>query len=216
MEPTANIQTSSWAWRVRTGQRWLSEWVELHTQGWNVPEVDLPEWSLPDGLGRVLFWLLVAIASVAIGLYLARALPRWWSLLQPWRRAGVNRTTQVGEVSSTPESWVRRALQMQPQGQYGEACRALYMALLQHWNDVQAIPFDSSRTDGEYLQLVDRLLLPREACRTLISTHERLSFAGAIASANDYQLCYTAYQLATASEDADNPNPAVPPAGDIS
>lgn len=207
MEFAATIERTNWTWRIRTGQRWLSEWIELHTQGWNVPEVDLPGWELPNGLGRVLFWVLVIAAACLLGVYFVRLGLRWWHTFQPWRRAGVHRTTAIGDAASTPESWLRRALQMQPRGQYGEACQALYMSLLQYWSDRELIPFDASRTDGEYLGLIDRLDLPREACRKLIGTHERLSFAGAIASADDYQQCYAAYQLVTTPPDSDSPDP---------
>ncbi|MEG3972103.1 MULTISPECIES: hypothetical protein [unclassified Microcoleus] len=49
---------------------------------------------------------------------------------------------------------------LQQQGKYRQACRCLYMALLQRLNDAGTVVYQPRRTDGEYLQLIQQLPQP--------------------------------------------------------
>jgi hypothetical protein len=88
---------------------------------------------------------------------------------------------------------------MQRQGNYREACRSLYMALLQKLDEAQVIPQQASRTDGEYLQQIETLYVRSRLSdvapyRTLILTHEQLCFGNTEISDAEFRDCQQAYQ----------------------
>ncbi|MEG4349975.1 DUF4129 domain-containing protein [Microcoleus sp. LAD1_D3] len=62
---------------------------------------------------------------------------------------------------------------MQQQGKYRQAYRCFYMALLQRLNDAGTVVYQPSRTDGEYLQLIEQLPQPAPY-ETLIKIHQQL------------------------------------------
>jgi hypothetical protein len=67
------------------------------------------------------------------------------------------------------------------------------MAMLQRLNDSGLAPHHSSRTDGEYLQLVQQLSQP-QPYQTLIMTHQRLCFSNAEVSSAVFEQCQQAYR----------------------
>ncbi|WP_204368606.1 DUF4129 domain-containing protein [Neosynechococcus sphagnicola] len=98
-----------------------------------------------------------------------------------------------------PASWLQAAQAFYRQGNYREACRALYLATLQQLHETHLIPHQASRTDGEYLQLVEALymtaVLPHiQPLQTLIQTHERSHFSPDPISRQEYDGCWQAYQ----------------------
>lgn len=93
----------------------------------------------------------------------------------------------------TVAEWLKRSRTAHQQRDYREACRALYMAALQRLNDAHSIPQEASRTDGEYLHLV-QTLRPSHAYQMLIHTHERLCFSQTAISAETFDRCWQAYQ----------------------
>jgi len=76
---------------------------------------------------------------------------------------------------------------------YRQACRCLYMALLQRLDDAGTVVYQPSRTDGEYLQLIQQLPQP-VPYETLIRIHEQLYFGNTEADASTFEQCQQAYQ----------------------
>ena len=68
------------------------------------------------------------------------------------------------------------------------------MAALQRLSEQSLISQQLSRTDGEYLNLLQNLPLP-QPYQVLIQTHERLQFDRFSASAELYAECWRAYQM---------------------
>jgi hypothetical protein len=99
--------------------------------------------------------------------------------------------TQNSEVLIA--NWLQRSQKFQQQGNYREACLCLYKAMLQRLNDTGIVKDQPSRTDGEYLQLVQQLPQP-QPYQTLLITHQKLCFSNAEASPSLFDECQQAYR----------------------
>ncbi|HIK53931.1 MAG TPA: DUF4129 domain-containing protein [Synechococcales cyanobacterium M55_K2018_004] len=190
---SGKFEETSFNWQLQQWQRQFGEWFERTFQGINLPRGQSEDWQLPSWVSQGLFWLLLG-ALAGWGLWQLYKLMRLYLTQLQWNREtppalGV----QAPEQPLTVAAWVERSRLARQQGNYRDACRALYMGALQHLNDAGLIPQQRSRTDGEYLALVQQL--PQAAAyRTLIHTHERLCFSDAVISLEDCDRCQRAYQ----------------------
>lgn len=188
-----NFDENSLGWQLQQlGQR-VGEWIEARFSQ-NAPNLpQTPNWSFPTWILEVMFWAIVLSAALWLGWQLIRLLvPYWWTRSQA-QNARQLRQAALKEEARSVAGWIRQMQEFQRQGNYREACRALYMAMLQRLNDTKLVPHQSSRTDGEYWQIVQPL--PQsQAYQTLIRTHERLCFGDGVVSADVFNRCQRAYQ----------------------
>lgn len=181
-------------WQIQQTQQRVSEWLELQFMR-DAP--DLPQGSfptLPAWLGWSIFWFVFALA-VAWLLWLSIQL--FWPDVQRWLNGGSIRSPSLLSRPQVPTTnaaeWLKRSQQHQKNGNYGEACRALYMAMLEHLHDHDDIPRKLSRTDGEYQTCVQHLPQP-DPYQLLLQVHEQLYFGSADISADVFRQCQQAYQ----------------------
>jgi hypothetical protein len=188
---TITYQKTSLSWQFQKLSQRVKEWVILHLGQWNP---DLP--NIPDGsfasLGlRILFWLLVAAFVVWCSWLLYRLVIKIWPV-EGDIQIGRSQTHSARNLPQSVTDWLKVAQSAQQQGNYPEAGRALYMAMIAQLNETRLIPDDRSRTDGEYQQLVAQL--PQaEAYQILIKTHEELQFGNGRLSLEGFQRCQRAY-----------------------
>ena len=179
-------------WQLQQlGQR-VGEWIEAQfsRNSPNLPQP--PNWLFPIGVLEVMFWAIVLSATLLLGWQLVRLLAPYWMRSQT-QGARQPRKAASKEEERSVAGWIRQMQEFQRQGNYREACRALYMAMLQRLNDTKLVPHQSSRTDGEYWQVVQPL--PQsQAYQTLIRTHEQLCFGDGVVSADVFNRCQRAYQ----------------------
>jgi Domain of unknown function (DUF4129) len=186
---SGSFEKNSPEWQLHLLQQRLGEWLERLFGA--TDRARLPNWSLPEWIMRLLFWV---IAGLLIG-WLSWQV---YQLARPYFRAmTITQTGQSDRRSAgsplTVAAWLQRSRTFAQQGNYREACRALYMAALQRLNDAEPIPHEPSRTDGEYLQIVQAL--PRSApYQVLIRTHEQLCFDNADISVDAFDRCQQAYR----------------------
>lgn len=187
----AGFQRNNLDWQLQQLGRRINEWLEWQFRG--VDDASLPNTTLAPWFLETLFWLLVS--SIVIGL-------TWqlWIGLRPYLAKQRQRPRQGrrSPVSQTPvqvslEEWLRRAQQYQHQGNYAQACRALYMAMLQRLQDRQRLPQQPGLTDGEFLQVVQTFSSPAPY-QVLITTHEQVCFSDRPISAETLSRCQQAYQ----------------------
>ncbi len=189
-------EKTNWHWQLSQFSQRIGEWLEYQISQWNVsvPKLSLPQWSeIPwlQTLLETLLWLLVALFTFWMARELWRQFgPYWYSWLA--NRAGKTTQEQKTKPLSTADLW-ERSQEFSRQNNYGEACRYLYLAMLQRLHDQQIVPHKSSRTDGEYLQLV-QLSKVSQPYETLITTHEQLCFGHKSISQINYEQCQQAYQ----------------------
>ena len=189
-------EKTNWNWQLSVLQQKVGEWVEYQL---SKLQIDLPQ--LPDGwsidgfwlkLLTWLFWLLLSLFLVWVGW-------RLWREFSPYVYAWLSEVnTNSGEKISTSllsaSGWLEKSQQLSRQGNYSEAIRCLYLAMLQNLNDTSIAPHQPSRTDGEYLQLLQTSVTPIQPYETLITTHEQLCFGNTNIGGDNYQQCREAYQ----------------------
>lgn len=184
------FEKTSFDWQLQRVQMQISEWFErlfYPPQG-----VKVPNWSLPEGLLRILFWG-IAIALVAwAGWQLYRLVAPYWH-----NRVLANRklTTKPEAVAKqmTEAQWLERSRSLAQQGNFREACRALYHAALQKLDESGMVPAQLSLTDGEYLNCVQILPNPRPY-QALIRVHEQLCFSTTPITQETFTRCQQAYR----------------------
>lgn len=194
MTLATEFQRTSPGWVFQREARRVSEWLDLLLFGGDRTLNDyIPDWTIPEWLLKTIFWVFtVSFATWAIW-QLYRLLAPY---INEWRFARndyVTVGTPVLESSTSVEEWLRRSHTAQQQGNYREACRALYMAALQKLNDAELIRQQSSRTDGEYLSLLSELPQP-QPYEELVRVHELLCFGDRPITAETYQRCQRAFQ----------------------
>ncbi|HEY9691551.1 MAG TPA: DUF4129 domain-containing protein [Oculatellaceae cyanobacterium] len=193
---TEEFEKTNLGWRLQQLQQQLGEWIELQFTKRNIPDWSIPEWLknllFHSWLSKAVFWGIVAFLVTWIGWQLWRV---WGSSLSALpgklRNLDQQSTNKVREL--TVSDWLKRSQTFQRQGNYSEACRCLYMAMLQQLNDTGIVPHQPSRTDGEYLQLIQDL--PEYGSyETLLTTHQQLCFGNAEISTAEFEQCQQAYR----------------------
>jgi hypothetical protein len=151
-----------------------------------------PDWVLPEWLLRSLFWVILFALLGWLGWQFFPLLKHYLHQLIPTRfEVKGGQQNQEGVLPAAP--WLRRSHTYARQGNYREACRCLYQAALQHLDDTRLVPQEQSRTNGEYLTLLQTVPDPRPF-RVLFQTHEQLCFSNTPISAEDFDHCERAYQ----------------------
>lgn len=189
------FEKTSFAWQLQQWQQQLWEWIELKI---SQNQLNLPRVGLSSRLikllwpfFKVLSWLILGLVVIWLGWQL-------WLIFRPYIYSlgfeldnSSNKSTPHSEM--TVGDWWRRSQQSYRQGNYTEATRCLYMAMLQKLHDTRSIPHQSSRTDGEYRQLTESLPHQR-AYQVLLNTHEHLCFGNTDISLETFEDCQQAYQ----------------------
>ncbi|MEM6449605.1 MAG: DUF4129 domain-containing protein [Cyanobacteria bacterium P01_D01_bin.105] len=194
-------RTSSLSWQAGQLVRRFREWLEYRLSQLDIDGPDLPklpDWSIPEIVQQLLFWGLIIALGAWLAFLLYRALEQpirdWLERTQGWTTLG-DRPQTLGQDRSA-QYWWQQAQTLAKQGNYTDACKALYRATLQQLHDGQIVSHDASRTDGEYLVGIGRSIqtsVPRPY-QLLIGTHERLVFGVAEASGEMFKRCSLAYQ----------------------
>jgi hypothetical protein len=193
-----SFDKTSFGWQFQQLQQRVGEWLEVRlspalTQAANSIGVP-PDWV----------WdLLLKIAWLIFGLVMAWVMWQIYKLLRPYILSLIvsNRTGSLDSLMAedgdrqaySVADWLREVQQLQSEGKYGDACRALYMALLLRLSDAELIASQASRTDREYLKLLQKI--PQsQPCQLLIATHEQLWFGNTTVSSETFDRCQQAYE----------------------
>lgn len=179
-------------WQIQQAQQWVSEWLELQFMN-DAPDLHrgtLP--ILPNWLGWGIFWLVFALALAwllwAVAQLFLPDMKRWLD-----RGPAMMGTAKPPEKLMGSAEWLRRSHQWQQKGDYAEACRALYMAMLETLHEKDAVPRKLSRTDGAYQDCVQQFATPAPY-QLLLRIHEQLYFGSEDISRETFQRCQQAYQ----------------------
>ncbi|PSB17852.1 DUF4129 domain-containing protein [Phormidesmis priestleyi ULC007] len=188
-----SFDKNSLGWQLQQLAQRVGEWIEARfpQNSPNLPQI--PNWSFPTWLLEAMFWAIVLSATLWLSWQLVRLLAPYWAGSSAQDAKWQLHKSASKEEERSVAGWIRQMQEFQRQGNYREACRALYMAMLQRLNDTKLVPHQFSRTDGEYLQVVQPL--PQsQAYQTLIRTHEQLCFGDGVISADVFNRCQRAYQ----------------------
>ncbi|NJK54205.1 MAG: DUF4129 domain-containing protein [Leptolyngbyaceae cyanobacterium SU_3_3] len=190
----AAFEKTNFDWQLQQLSRRVGEWIELRLTGSRLPNVpNSPQWWFPENFLQISFWAIVVFASIWLGWQVWRLASAYLDSANSPAARWRNRSEEIAERDRTLADWMRQMQEYQRQGNYPEACRALYMAMLQHLNDTKLLPHQLSRTDGEYLKIVQQF--PQaQAYQTLIRTHEQLCFGNVAISSEELGICQRAYR----------------------
>ncbi|MBW4563040.1 MAG: DUF4129 domain-containing protein [Mojavia pulchra JT2-VF2] len=195
---TDAFEKTSWNWQLSQLQKQVGEWLEYQFSQFQSALPQWPqEWAISPWLGKllnVLFWF-------SLGLLLVWVIWRLWREFGPyvysWLSRGGNHTRSKSQINSSElsiASLLARSQELYHQGNYREACRYLYLAILQRLHDAGVVPHKPSRTDGEYLQLLSSSVMSIQPYETLITIHEQLCFSDAEILPENYEQCQQAYR----------------------
>jgi len=186
------FQKTDFNWQLQQFFRQVGEWIELRfpqVQPLNLP--DAPNWGFPSWWLEAGFWTIIGLFVLWLGFQIYLAVRSYLTRNQAQMAKFLDRRS-TAEKELTIAGWVKTAQEFQQQGNYREASRALYMAMLQRLNETKLIPGDQSRTDREYSRLV-QLLPQSESYQMLLETHELLYFSNAPISAEMFDRVQKAY-----------------------
>ncbi|KST64331.1 DUF4129 domain-containing protein [Mastigocoleus testarum] len=194
----SGYEKSNWGWVLSQWQKQIGEWIQYQLQRF---DRTLPNWSPNWSISKNFVDFLGILYWIILGLFFIWVIWRLWREFSPYIYAWLAderfSPEQNGE-KSTPdlsvESLISRSQSLYRQGNYSEACRCLYVAMLQKLHEKKILRHKSSRTDGEYLQLLQLSVTPMQPYETLITTHEQLCFNNAEIQAENYQQCQQAYR----------------------
>ncbi|OWY68828.1 hypothetical protein B7486_24205 [cyanobacterium TDX16] len=189
----SEFEKKSIGWQLSQLQQQVGEWLELQTMrlNKNIPQLPegIPSW-LVEGL-KAISWIAAFALLLWLVRYVWRRLESYFIELKTRRAVGGKTTSRTSEMPV--EAWLKRSQTYFDRGNYREACRCLYMATLQLLHERAIVRHQPSRTDREYLQLVQQL--PQsQSYRTLITTHEQLCFSDSEVLSETFERCQQAYR----------------------
>lgn len=189
-----SYETTTLGWQLtKLGQRaW--EWIELQwSRGGDTSTSPPASVAIPNWLISTAFWMVLVVLLAWLGWQFYQILIPYWTRRSSRLRRSAPRQTSRPNHPLRMADWWTRSQQYQQRGDYREACRALYMAMLHHLSDRHLIVTDESLTDGDYRRLVQHLPNPH-LYQLLISTHELLYFGEEAVSPERWERCRQAYQ----------------------
>lgn len=194
-----SFEKNNLGWQLYQLRQRLGEWWELKTSQ-TLSNMSLPSWITSPILEKVikaLFWGI-------LGLLVTWLVWQLWQVLHPYlynlknQRSQLTNSATTSVRESSVADWLQRSQKFQQQGNYREACICLYRAMLQRLNDRGIAEHQPSRTDGEYLKVVQQL--PQSnPYQTLLTIHQQLCFSRAEASPRMFEQCQQAYRDIEAS-----------------
>ncbi len=200
---TVSFQENSPGWQFELGKQQLQEWWELKI---SEIEIDPPDLSIFDSplirLGiKFILWSLITIILVwltwQLWLLLRPLINNWRRQQQQFKRSQIGFPNQI-QAQLSPQEWLAKARQHYQEQNYRQGIFCLYQGILQYLSDHEIINTLSSRTDGEYLKLIQQLNLKQFlSYQLLFSTHEKLCFSDLFSSATLFDQCEQAYQVIT-------------------
>ncbi len=190
--PPPNFEKTNPAWDLRLWQQRSSEWFERILSSWqpsdspDTPNPVRPP-TIPAQLWTVIFWLLVLALVTTIVWNLYPIVHRALTKSQPERPL----TSSPKPIDRTQNEWLQQAKKAQSQGDYTQACRALYLAMITKLQDQTLLSKDPSLTNGEYRHL---LKTRSPAYRTLINAHDESLYTDRPITQDRYAECDRAYR----------------------
>lgn len=202
----ASFQENSPGWQFELVRQKLEEWWEFKI---SQVEINSPNLSIFDSpfiqsAIKFILWSLIAVILVWVTWQL-------WLLLRPiindWRRQkqrlkGSQYLKEPIQPQLSPQQWLTKAREYYLEQNYRQGIFCLYQGILQYLGDRKIIDNLSSRTDGEYLKIIQQLKLARfVSYKLLFSTHEQLCFSSLFPSATMFDRCEKAYHEITTNQD---------------
>ncbi len=201
-----SFKENSPGWQVELGKQKFQEWWEFNLSKLenNTREISWFDSPLIQLVIKIILWSLIAGILVWLTWQI-------WLLFRPmiknWRkqRQQYERSLLENQVATqlSPQEWLDRAQQYYQQQNYRQGILCLYQGILQYLSTREEDNRElggiiSSRTDREYLKLIQQLNLQQLlSYKLLFLTHEQLCFSNLFPSASLFEECQAAYYKIT-------------------
>jgi hypothetical protein len=182
-------EKTSWRWQLEQLQQQLGEWVEVRLRS-NDRDLNfdfIPKWLWPLLVNLV--WLTLAGLAIWFGYRVIYPYLQQWL----WRKQQTTSELVQPVQVFTVNELLAKSQQFQRAGDYTQASRWLYLAMLQRLNDANLIPHQDSRTDREYIQALSTVPIVNVG-EILVSIHEQLHFGDRQIASADFDRCQQAYR----------------------
>ena len=194
------FKQNSLGWRSHLLEQRIQEWWEFQSSRLADNTPDVPILDLDAEWLRLFVKILLWSITAAILVWLTWQL---WLLFRPYVRTWQKQQQQSRQLSNQQtvielsiNEWLERSQDFQKQRDYRQAIFCLYQAMLQQLSDRGIIPNLSSRTDREYLKLIQQSQIsPAQSYQLLLNTHEQLCFTDQDADESLWQQCQQAFNL---------------------
>jgi len=191
-----DFEQNNAAWQFQQWQQQAGESIERQLRRF-FNGLKLPHWNLPDepmfsSIGETIQTILTFMLILAVLWLIWRIALRFIPYFKRWQQQSRPLKSAKSPVISS-QQWVLRSQTFQQQGDYYQACRCLYLAMIQQLHDRRLIPDQPSRTDEEYRLLVWRLSQP-DSYESLLQIHQLLTFSDRPATLQLFNQCQQAYQ----------------------
>ena len=189
----SNFEKTNPAWDLRLWQQQTGEWIEKTLASWqpsdglkapqaiHPPEISTQVWT-------AIFWLLVVLLITLILWNLYPLVDRYLARSRP-----PIPTPAPPAIDRSQNEWLQHAKQAQSQGDYTQACRALYLAMVKKLQDQSLLSTDPSLTNGEYRAILKTRSRP-QPYRTLINAHDESIYTDRPLTQDHYAECDRAYR----------------------
>ncbi|TAE54338.1 MAG: DUF4129 domain-containing protein [Nostocales cyanobacterium] len=195
---TEAFEKTNWSWQFYLFQMRVGEWLDYQFSRFQKSLPKLPSgWEISPEMWyllNILFWVILAVFVIWV---IWRLWQEFGTYIYAWLAKLDNFQISDKNVSYRQLSsniLIKKAQEFYQQSNYREACRYLYLAMLQQLHEKAIAPQQPSRTDGEYLQLLNSKTNAIQPYETLITTHEKLCFSDQQILPENYQQCEQAYQ----------------------
>jgi hypothetical protein len=182
-------EKTSWRWQLEQLQQQLGEWIEVKLR---FDDRDLNFDLFPPWLGPLLIRLVWLILAGVVLWFGYRVIYPYWQQWVQQNRQPKSDLVQPVQVLTVGEL-LEKSQQFQRQGDYTQASRWLYLAMLQRLNDADLIPHQFSRTDREYIDVLSTVPIVNVG-EVLVSIHEQLHFGNRQIAIEDFDRCQQAYR----------------------
>ena len=191
---SGSFQKDSWGWRWHKLSQRMGEWLDFQPSH--------GETEVPDSLGalnwswiaQIIGWVAIALLAIFLLWQLLKGLPG--GRFQKFRKLSKDSSASTAnhpKLSLSLNQWRSRSRQFQQQGNYRQACRCLYMAMLRQLHEKGMVSENPAFTDGDYRLAIANFPNP-QPYTLLLQIHERHQFAHSEATLEDWQACQQAYR----------------------
>jgi hypothetical protein len=112
----------------------------------------------------------------------------WWRLTHQPSHKGLSKTAQEQKVQLLDSAaWKSQASRWAKEGNWKEACRAIYLSALRLFDERSILEFSPTRTNYEYFYSLARFQKLADSFRMLAQIEEFIWFGDREAASDDYQ-----------------------------
>ncbi len=191
-------EKNSIPWQISQLQTRFQEWQELTLLniGKNVPDINIFSWlnnAFLLSFFKILFWVIVIVLTLFLALKISQLLENYLNKTKNKYSKFTSVKENKKEKILSIDEWLKRANFFREKGNYRDGIWCLYMAMLQQLNDQKIILHQDSRTDGEYLTIIQNM--PKiHNYQTLLISHQKILFANQEATLNMWEECKIAFE----------------------